>query len=60
MWRVRGLFVVVLVLWLLLYSSVLQFHLSVGIIGVIYFAMLLTFAGSTIPYGILTDKLVRY
>ena len=58
MWHVRGL-LLSQYLAATVFSE-LQFHLSVGIIGVIYFAMLLAFAGSTIPYGILTDKLVRY
>ena len=40
------------------FSSKLQFKLSVGIIGVIYLASLLLYAVGTVLAGQLTDKLV--
>ena len=42
-----------------LFSSNLQFNLSVGIIGVIYFAVPVTYGIGTISVRPLTDRLVR-
>ena len=43
-----------------LFSSKLQFNLSVGIIGITYFTIPVAYGLANIFFGLLTDRLVRY
>ena len=45
---------------IIVYSSKLQFNLSVGIIGVIYLASTVTYAVCNILAGLMSDKLVSF
>ena len=47
------------VLVTILYSSELQFNLSLGIIGVVYLAPTIAYGVGTVIIGPITDRLVR-
>ena len=49
-----------LLLLYIMYSSKLQFSLSVGIIGVIYLVSTITYAVCNILAGVISDKLVSF